>query len=172
MRAFSFNREVRFGDCDPSGIAYFPAYLNILNGVVEEFWTLIGFSWLDLMVARGIATPTVHIDCDFVRPSRFGDMLTFSLGVGHVGHTSLRLDHVVASTDAIRWRAHQVLVATSMSTRRPLSWPDDVRDTLVRQVCEVDIAEDGHAAGRDQFARQRHPGHAHGAERGIAARWR
>ena len=159
MRAFSFNREVRFGDCDPSGIAYFPAYLNILNGVVE--WTVIGFSWLDLMVARGIATPTVHIDCDFVRPSRFGACRGRGLRV-----------RVVASTDAIRWRARQVLVATSMSTRRPLSWPDDVRDTLVRQVCEVDIAEDGHAPGRDQFARQRHLGHAHGAERGNAARWR
>jgi hypothetical protein len=32
---FSFDRELRFGDCDPSGIAYFPSYLNILNGVVE-----------------------------------------------------------------------------------------------------------------------------------------
>jgi 4-hydroxybenzoyl-CoA thioesterase len=40
---FSFDRELRFGDCDPAGMAYFPAYLNIMNGVVEEFWTDIGF---------------------------------------------------------------------------------------------------------------------------------
>ncbi|MGH6805572.1 MAG: acyl-CoA thioesterase, partial [Ensifer adhaerens] len=26
-------RPLRFGDCDPSGIAYFPSYLNILVGV-------------------------------------------------------------------------------------------------------------------------------------------
>ena len=42
MQIFSTVRELRFGDCDISGTAYFPAYLNILNGVNEEFWAHLG----------------------------------------------------------------------------------------------------------------------------------
>ena len=56
MTNFSFDRELRFGDCDPSGIAYFPSYLNILNGVVEEFWAAIGFPWPGLITVRKIGT--------------------------------------------------------------------------------------------------------------------
>jgi 4-hydroxybenzoyl-CoA thioesterase len=131
MRVFSFDRELRFGDCDPSGIAYFPSYLNILNGVVEEFWTAIGFSWRELMVARKIATPTVHLDCDFSRPSFYGDLLTFKLSVCRVGGASLEFQHVVSGVDGIRWQARQTVAAMSMATRRALPWPDDIRDALV-----------------------------------------
>ncbi|MET3277616.1 acyl-CoA thioesterase FadM [Bradyrhizobium japonicum] len=81
MTTFSFDRELRFGDCDPSGIAYFPSYLNILNGVVEEFWAEIGFPWPELITVRKIGTPTVHLTCDFSRPSMFGDRLTFGLRI-------------------------------------------------------------------------------------------
>ena len=49
MQIFSTSRELRFGDCDISGTAYFPAYLNILNGVNEEFWAHLGYLWHDVI---------------------------------------------------------------------------------------------------------------------------
>ncbi|PWT93016.1 MAG: 4-hydroxybenzoyl-CoA thioesterase [Proteobacteria bacterium] len=131
MMSFSFDRELRFGDCDPSGIAYFPSYLNILNGVVEEFWAAIGFPWLDLITVRKIGTPTVHLTCDFSRPSKFGDHLMFRLRIGKVGGTSLHLAHVVSGADGVRWRARQILAATSLVNHRGIPWPDDVRAALV-----------------------------------------
>jgi 4-hydroxybenzoyl-CoA thioesterase len=143
MRTFSYNREVRFGDCDPSGIAYFPSYLNILNGVVEEFWTAIGFPWRELLFARKIATPTVHLDCQFSRPSFFGDALTFKLGIERVGGASLRFAHAVSGADGIRWQAHQTIVATSAATRRAMPWPDDIRDALARCMRESESWHSG-----------------------------
>jgi len=130
MTPFSFDRELRFGDCDPSGIAYFPSYLNILNGVVEEFWAVIGFSWPELITVRRIGTPTVHLTCDFSRPSKFGDRLTFGLCVVKVGRASLHLAHVVTAADGVRWRARQILAATSLVDHRANPWPDDVRAAL------------------------------------------
>lgn len=130
MTAFSFDRELRFGDCDPSGIAYFPSYLNTLNGVVEEFWAKIGFPWPGLITVRKIGTPTVHLTCDFSRPSVFGDLLTFELRVGRVGRASLHLTHVVSGNDGMRWRARQILAATSLVDHRALPWPDDIRAAL------------------------------------------
>jgi 4-hydroxybenzoyl-CoA thioesterase len=130
MTLFSFDRELRFGDCDPSGIAYFPSYLNILNGVVEEFWASIGFSWPELITVRKIGMPTVHLTCDFSRPSIFGDRLTFGLRIGRVGRASLHLAHVVSGTDGARWRARQILAATSLVDHHAIQWPDDVRAAL------------------------------------------
>jgi 4-hydroxybenzoyl-CoA thioesterase len=131
---FSANREIRFGDCDPSGIAYFPSCLNILNGVVEEFWGVVGFPWHELIVARKIGTPTVHLDCDFSRPSVFGDLLTFDLCVRQLGRASLCFAHVVSGADGIRWKARQTVVATSTASHRAIPWPDDIRNALEEHV--------------------------------------
>jgi 4-hydroxybenzoyl-CoA thioesterase len=141
MTSFSFDRELRFGDCDPSGIAYFPSYLNILNGVVEEFWAAMGFPWLELITVRKIGTPTVHLTCDFSRPSKFGDRLTFSLRISKIGGTSLHLAHVVSGADGVRWRARQILAATSLVNHRGTPWPDDVRAALVAHLRADEEAE-------------------------------
>jgi len=141
MTQFSFDRELRFGDCDPSGIAYFPSYLNILNGVVEEFWARIGFSWPELIMVRKIGTPTVHLACDFSRPSVFGDRLTFELRIGRVGRASLHLAHVVSGSDGVRWKARQVFAATSLVDYRAMPWPDDVRAALVMHLQASEGAE-------------------------------
>ena len=34
---FTKTFPLRFGDCDPSGIAYYPSYLRILDGAIEDF---------------------------------------------------------------------------------------------------------------------------------------
>jgi 4-hydroxybenzoyl-CoA thioesterase len=127
---FAVERALRFGDCDPSGIAYFPSYLNILNGVVEEFWTRLGHPWPELMGHRRISTPTVRLDLEFKRPSRFGDSLTFELSVKRIGRSSLDLSHRILSGGEIRWSAAQTLVATSLDDHRSCPWPDDVRAAL------------------------------------------
>ncbi|MDE5444161.1 acyl-CoA thioesterase [Bradyrhizobium sp. CSA207] len=131
MTSLSFDRKLRFADCDPSGIAYFPSYLNMLNAVVEDFWAEIGFPWPDLITVRRIGTPTVHLTCDFSRPSMFGDILTFKLRVGKVGRASLHLAHVVSGADGVRWCARQILAATSLVDHHAIPWPEDVRAALV-----------------------------------------
>ncbi len=47
--SYTTDRMLHFGDCDISGTAYYPAYLNILNGVIEEFWTAIGWPWHEII---------------------------------------------------------------------------------------------------------------------------
>jgi 4-hydroxybenzoyl-CoA thioesterase len=131
MTQFSFEHALRFGDCDPSGIAYFPSYLNILNGVAEEFWATIGFPWTALINTSKIGTPTVHLSCDFSRPSLFGDLLTFKLRITKVGRASLHLAHTVSSADGVRWQARQVVAATSLVNHQAIPWPEDIRAALL-----------------------------------------
>ncbi len=133
MGPFIAQRMLRFGDCDPSGIAYFPAYLNLLNGVVEDFLESLGVPMPELISQRRIGTPTVQLDCQFRRPSLFGERLSFSLNVVKLGRSSLHIAHEVSGVDGLKWTARQVLVATSLLDRQAIAWPDDVRRCLERR---------------------------------------
>ena len=132
MAQFVAERLLRFSDCDPSGIAYFPSYLNLLNGVVEDFWEFLGVPLAQLIKARAIGTPTVQLECRFERPALFGERLTFILRVVKVGRSSLHFAHRVSGLDGLKWSAQQVVVATSLQEHRAIPWPDDVRDSLHR----------------------------------------
>lgn len=127
--AFRTSRPLRFGDCDPSGIAYFPSYLNILAGVLEEFFGSVGFSWKAL-IEQGIGTPTVRLDLTFVHPGFHGDRLDFELGVRRVGRSSLDLEHRISAAGTLLWSASHRVVATSTETHKSIPWPDDLRAAL------------------------------------------
>jgi 4-hydroxybenzoyl-CoA thioesterase len=129
MTAFETTRPLRFGDCDPSGIAYFPSYMNMLVGVTEDLFASIGWPWPRLASERNITTPTVRLDVTFTRPGFEGDALTWRCTVAGIGRTSLDLLHEVAAAEPL-WRAEQRLVATTLETHRPVSWPDDLRSAL------------------------------------------
>lgn len=131
-REFLVERQVRFGDCDPAGIVFFPRYFEISNSVVEDWWQQIGQPWTDSILRRRIGTPTAHLDTVFVSPSRFGDTLSFHLSVEHLGRSALTLRLRAVGADGVeRLRIRQRLVATSLETHRPIPWPDDIRQAIL-----------------------------------------
>lgn len=84
---------VRFGDCDPAGIVFYPRYLEIFNSLVEDWCREeLQFSFPDIINARGWGLPTVHLEVDFVAPSSFGDVLSAELSVRTVGTSSITVD--------------------------------------------------------------------------------
>ncbi|MBY5932730.1 acyl-CoA thioesterase [Tateyamaria omphalii] len=127
---FTTDRELRFGDCDISGTAYFPAYVNILNGVNEEFWAHIGYPWHEIIWKERWGTPTVHLRCDFSKPSMFGETLTFHLGVIRLGRSSMTVRHKINCGGEQRWTSTQILAASDLDKHSSIPWPDAVRDTL------------------------------------------
>ncbi|MDF3414532.1 acyl-CoA thioesterase [Sulfitobacter sp. M57] len=129
-KTFTTTRELRFGDCDISGTAYFPSYLDLLNGVNEEFWTHIGYPWHEMIWKERWGTPTVHLTCDFSVPSLFGQTLTFKLQVIKVGRSSLTLRHEISCEGEKRWTSTQVLAASDLDKHSSMPWPDKVRETL------------------------------------------
>lgn len=132
--SFSASRTLRFGDCDPSGIAYFPAYLDMLVGVLEDFFAALGAPWPEMIGERGIGTPTVRLDLEFARPGLHGARLDFLLRVEKVGCSSLDLSHAVSSGGERLWSARQRLVATTLATRKSCPWPDDLRAALLARL--------------------------------------
>jgi 4-hydroxybenzoyl-CoA thioesterase len=128
--AFKTTRPLRFGDCDPSGIAYFPSYLNILVGVLEDYFASLGFPWKTLVSNRRIGVPTVRLDVTFMRPGFQGDELDFAVTVRGIGRSSLDLEHQVSANGQVLWTARHRVVSTSLDTHQSLAWPDDIRAAL------------------------------------------
>jgi 4-hydroxybenzoyl-CoA thioesterase len=130
MASFTALRRISFGDCDPSGLAYFPSYLNLLNGVVEAWWSSLGLPWRELIGERRIGFPTVHLDVDFISAGLLGDDIVFTLRVEKLGTKSLTLAHTVDRDQTRLWQARQVVVATSLATHSAVDWPADLRSAV------------------------------------------
>jgi 4-hydroxybenzoyl-CoA thioesterase len=120
---------VRFGDCDPAGIVFYPRYLEIFNNLVED-WAREGLqlSFPDLITERGWGLPTVHLDVDFTAPSRFGEVLQATLTVRSVGVSSVHLDITLRGADnGLRVRGSVVLVLIDRQPHKAISIPNDLR---------------------------------------------
>ena len=131
MKDFVAGRTVRFSDCDPAGIVFFPQYLVMLNGVVEEWFDrALQVPYAELIGPRRIGLPTVRLEVDFTAVSRHGDALQWRIAVLRLGRSSLTLGHECSGAGQLRLRAQQVLVCTSLDTHRPQALPDDVRAAL------------------------------------------
>lgn len=124
---FETTRVLNFGDCDPSGIAYYPSYLNHLNSVIEEFFGKAGTPWSQMIRDLRIGTPTLRLDLTFERPGFHGDVMTFAIRLVAMGGSSMDLEHTVSANGETLWSARHRLVATSLETHRSIQWPDEIR---------------------------------------------
>ena len=131
---FTRERPIRFSDCDPAGIVFYPQYFVMLNGLVEDWFNdELGIGYAALILERRIGLPTVRLEVDFQAVSRLGDHVELSLQVDRLGGRSLTLALEVTGADGgLRMRMRQVLVTTSLVTHRALDIPPDIRAAISR----------------------------------------
>ena len=128
---FETVRQVRFADCDPAGIVFFPQYLVMLNTLHEQWFDeALKVPYAQLIGQRRTGLPTVRLEVDFTAISRHGDRLLQTLQLKKLGRSSLSLQVEFLCEAELRVRVHQVLVCTSLQTHRPLALPDDVRAAM------------------------------------------
>lgn len=131
-----FAREVlvRFGDCDPAGIVFYPRYFEMFNNMVEDWCAHgLGTSFRELHQKRGLGLPTISIQTDFVAPSRLGDMLRAELQVEKLGGASLTVAiRLMGEDGAVRVRASLVLVLMELNTMRATRIPDAMRARIAQ----------------------------------------
>lgn len=132
MAAFLTRRPLRFGACDPSGIAYFPSYLDMLAGVLEELFAEAGSPFPYLMRERGLGPPTARLEVEFRKPGFHGDMLDWRVTVERLGRSSADLRYEIRARADLLWSARQTIVLTDLATHKATPWPDDIRAGLSR----------------------------------------
>lgn len=130
-RRFARPRRIRFADCDPAGIVFFPHYLTMFVSLLEDFVAEeLGISYAELIGVRRIGLPTVGLACEFTHPSRMGDEVTLGLSLLRLGRTSITLALDCSDASRMRVAIRQTVVTTSLETHRPIPVPADLRAAL------------------------------------------
>lgn len=132
---FSRARRIRFSDCDPAGIVFYPQYFVLFNDLLDEWFDTVwpqGFA--DYVVRSRFGVPTVRLEADFKSVSRMGDDVILSLNVLRIGERSfeLALDCKGATDESLRMSARQTLVTTSLDTHTSIRIPSQLREALAQ----------------------------------------
>lgn len=143
MKAPLFSRErlIRFSDCDPAGIVFYPQYFVMFNGLVEDWFNEgLGIGYQRTVIERRIGLPTVRLEADFKAVSAMGDRVILSLDIERIGGRSLTLQLRCLGKDdgSLRMAMRQVIVTTSLDTHRAVDIPADMREAIART---ADIAQ-------------------------------
>ena len=131
--AFRAPFRIRFGDCDPAGIVFFPNWFVLANAAIEDlFRERLGIDFHDLHGRRGIGTGFVHAAATFMRPGLMGDAVALTPLVRRVGGASYALDLHIHRGEEELARLDLVTATTDLAARTSLPVPADLRAALLR----------------------------------------
>ena len=123
--------EVRFGDCDPAGIVYYPNLFHYCHVAFEDCWpSVLGVSYAELIASRGLGFPTAHVETDFLRPVRYGDRVEVTVAVERIGTKSAVFVFAGSVDGRACFRASMTKVCANLDSLESLPIPDDLRAAL------------------------------------------
>lgn len=128
--AFLVRRQIRFADCDPAGIAYYPRCFELCDGVVEDWCEAVLVPRRVLHLEMGLALPTVDLQATFTTPCRLGEWLEIVLAVHAIGRTSVQLSVEASCAGKPRFAVRYVQVLMSMAEARAVAWPEEWRERI------------------------------------------
>jgi YbgC/YbaW family acyl-CoA thioester hydrolase len=104
---------VRWADCDPAGIAYYPRFFEWLDSASHRLAFEMGVGRDDMLAPDKLGFPLVRANLEFASPARLYDDVEVRTTVRQLGRSSFTLHHEV-------WRAGQdapLLLAHGAETR-------------------------------------------------------
>ena len=128
---FRAQRLVRFADCDPAGIVYFPRYYDFFHGALEDWFAgALGIDYWAMLRKQHLGLPAVHTECDYRRPSRMGDRLDIAVLIERIGGASITTRYMARCGDELRAEGRLVQVTMPLGTTRPVPIPPWLRVAL------------------------------------------
>jgi 4-hydroxybenzoyl-CoA thioesterase len=130
-KLWSTEVEIRFSHCDPAGIVYFATAFDILNGVVEDWFSKgLGLPYHDIIMKRRVGLGYGRASCDFRKPAKMGDRLTYAVAIERLGTKSLTLAIAATRGADLILEASMVIVVTDLDRHVSVAIPDDIRAAL------------------------------------------
>lgn len=136
--------RVRWGDCDPGGLVFYPRFLEWMDFSADRVCELVGVvrsgrgPLLTPLAAGAVwrGLPVVKTDAEFLSPAYAADVLDVKLWIVRIGKSSLGLRHeFVRSQDGMlvaRGSEHRVHVAVdpSVGQFQPQEFTAEIRSAL------------------------------------------
>ena len=128
-KIFHTQLDVRFGDVDPAGIAYYPKIFDFIHQAFESLWALhVGKRYYHLVSEDRLGFPLVHSEVDFKHPLRFGDRPVVKVTASKVGRSSLGLRYVFTVDEVECLEAHMVVVCVDLDGLKSRPIPAEYRE--------------------------------------------
>lgn len=128
---FHSDMLVRFSHCDPAGIVFYPQYFIMFNGLVEDWFNQgLGVNYARYITEHRLGFPIVRLECDFVAPSKIGEVITLGLKLQRLGKSSMEIAVDCRHAQEERLRAKFVLVAMNLDRQRAQPLPEDLRGLM------------------------------------------
>jgi acyl-CoA thioester hydrolase len=125
--------RVRFGDTDPYGIVYFVSYFRYCHRAIEEFLRSLGLPPEETLrnSKEGFGLPIVEAHAQFLRPSRYGDLLEVETRIQEVRNKAIifHFRFFPAGEDQLLAEGTANMVAISREWRA-ISLPEQVLSRL------------------------------------------
>lgn len=131
-RRFRRPHRIRFSECDPAGIVFYPQYFVLFNDLLE--------AWIDALLPGGFTgyilerhwgLPTVRLEAEFKAVSRMGEDVVLTLELERLGTRSLTLALDCTGADGrLRMQVRQTVVTTSLLTHQAIPLPEPLRRAL------------------------------------------
>lgn len=132
-QAFEKQQLIRFHHCDPAGIVFYPQYLILFDELLEDWFNEgLGIDFASFVARERVGTPAVRLECDFLAPSKIGDLLTLRLRVQRLGNSSFTLGIEGVCGGQTRIRCLQVRVFAALDKLRGIPIPAELRPKMER----------------------------------------
>lgn len=132
--SFVLSIPIRFGQCDPAGILYYPRYFDLFHQTMEAWFDeVLGLPYAVFLDAHKLGVPSVHAQATYKAPTTYGETVQVALEVHRIGRTSIVFGYTVRGPDGeVRCEGEVVTVIMDLDParetfRRAVPVPDDLR---------------------------------------------
>ncbi|HHI94245.1 MAG TPA: tol-pal system-associated acyl-CoA thioesterase [Gammaproteobacteria bacterium] len=95
MAEFSWPVRVYYEDTDNGGVVYYANYLKFMERARTEWLRARGVEQDVLMAQEGLIFAVRSAQLDYLKPARFNQLLSVSVGMAETGKASLTFDQTV-----------------------------------------------------------------------------
>jgi 4-hydroxybenzoyl-CoA thioesterase len=131
-------RVINWSDTDAAQIVYTVRFLDYVMEAVEGwFRSVVGSSWFEMNVDRGIGTPVVNVNFDFKAPLTPRDELRLTVLVERAGRASITFNILGDRDDGVRSFVTR-LVCCAVDNRAmksidiPAEWRERIQGYMAR----------------------------------------
>jgi 4-hydroxybenzoyl-CoA thioesterase len=140
-----YTRPVRFEEVDAANIVFFGRFSAWAHEAMEHFFAGVEGGYAGLILKRKVGFPAVHLEIDFKRPFRYGDVVRIETSCAKLGNRSAVLHYKMfrESDGELGAELLHTIVTTDLVRLVSCPMPDDVRAVLS---AHVDSQRDGSAS--------------------------
>ena len=141
---FIIEEYVRWSDVDKAGIIFYGAYVRFFEIAETELFRAAGAPYGEVFDRFDIWLPRVHLDCDFMYPTRLDDRLGVAAYFTHFGNSSLGInfDVIHLETQQLAAAGREVLVCSDRDSMKSRPLPAELLELFRPFLLDVETARE------------------------------